>query len=86
VLDRLAVGIHSVDVDPGDPRILRIVVEQIQKVNVRPDIVADGDDAVNDNTGLGAFARDPAEIFAQRFRAVCNQRMPLSTSLSMSRK
>src|SRR5260370_7094168 len=29
----LAVGVHLVDVDAGDPRILRVVIEEIQKVD-----------------------------------------------------
>jgi hypothetical protein len=58
MLDRLSVGVHSVDVDSGDPRILRIVVEQIQKIQVDPDIIADSGDAVDNDPGFGAFARD----------------------------
>jgi hypothetical protein len=42
MLDRLSVGVQLVDVDSSDSRILRIVVEQIQKIHVRPDIIADG--------------------------------------------
>ena len=44
-----SVGIHLVDVDTGDARIVGIVVEQIQKIHVRPHIVADGDDLVDDD-------------------------------------
>jgi hypothetical protein len=65
VLDRLAVGIHSVDVDSGDSRIVRIVIEQIQKIEVGPDIVTDGDDAVDDYAGSGALVGDLAEVFAE---------------------
>jgi hypothetical protein len=57
MLDRLSIAIHPVDIDSGDSRILRIVVEQIQKIYVSPDIIADGDDAVDDDSGFGAFAR-----------------------------
>jgi hypothetical protein len=44
-----AVGVHLVDVDAGDPRILWVVIEEIQKVYVRPYIVVDGDNAVDDD-------------------------------------
>ena len=65
MLDRLAVGIHSVDVDPGDSRIVRIVIEEIQEIDMGPDIVTDGDDAVDDDAGFGALAGDLAEVFAE---------------------
>ena len=55
MLDRLAVGVHLVDVDAGDPRILRVVIEEIQKIYMGPYIVADGDDAVDDDAGPGVF-------------------------------
>jgi hypothetical protein len=63
MFDGLAVGVHLVDVDAGDPRILRVVIEEIQKVDVRPYIVAGGDDAVDDDAGPGAFPRDLCEEF-----------------------
>ena len=47
----LSVGVHFVNVDTGDPRILRVVVEQIQEIHVSRHRVADGDDAVDDNAG-----------------------------------
>jgi hypothetical protein len=40
MFDCLAVGVHFVDVDAGDSRILRFIIEKIQKVDVRPYIVA----------------------------------------------
>jgi hypothetical protein len=66
MLYRLSVGVHPPNVDPGDPGILWIVVEQIQKINVDSDIVTDGDDAVDDDAGFGALARDLAKVFSQR--------------------
>jgi hypothetical protein len=66
MLDRLSVAVHLVDVHSGDPRILWIVVEQIQKIYVGPDIIADGDDAVDDDPSFGAVARDLTEVFSQR--------------------
>ncbi len=44
-----SVGVHSVDIDTGDSRILRVVVEQIQKIHVGPHVIADCDDAVVTN-------------------------------------
>ena len=61
MFDCLAVAVELVDVDAGDPRIARVIVEEIQKVYVRPYIVANGDNAVDDDTGLGAFPCDLAE-------------------------
>jgi hypothetical protein len=66
MLDRLSVGVHSVDVDSGDPRILRIVVEQVQKIQMDPDIIADSGDAVDNDPGFGAFARDLPKVFPRR--------------------
>ena len=66
MLDRLSVGVHPVDVDSGDTRIPRIVVEQIQKIHMGPDIIADRDNAMDDDPGFGAFSRDLTEVFSQR--------------------
>src|ERR1700722_667015 len=80
MFDCPAAGIHLVDVDAGDPRILRVVIEEIQKVDVRPYIVADGDDTVDDDAGPGAFPRDLGEELSQRDRTVCDQRVVLDIS------
>ena len=61
MFDCLAVGVQLVDVDAGDSRIIRVIVEEIQKVHVRPYIVADGDDAVDNDAGTGAFPCDLGE-------------------------
>jgi len=47
---------------------------------VRPYIVADGDDAVDDDAGPGAFPRDLGEEFPQRDRTVCDQWVVLDVS------
>ena len=60
----LAVGVELVDVDAGDSRIIRVIVEEIQKIDVRPYLVADGDNAVDDDAGSGAFPCDLAEELA----------------------
>ena len=54
-------SVELVDVDAGNSRITRVIVEEIQKVHMRPYIVANGDNAVDDDTGLGAFPCDLAE-------------------------
>ena len=41
-----SVGVHFVDIDTGDSRVLRVIVEQIQKIHVCPHIFADCNDAV----------------------------------------
>ena len=51
-----------------------VIIEEIQKVHVRPYIVADGDDGVDDDAGPGAFPCDLAEEVPQRDRTVCDQR------------
>jgi len=58
----------------------RIIIEEIQKVHVRPYIVADGDDAVDDDAGPGAFPCNLAEERSQRDRTVCDQRVVLDVS------
>jgi hypothetical protein len=64
MFDCLAVGVKLVDVDTGYSRIVRVVVEEIQKIHVRPYIVAGGDNAVDDDLGPGAFPCDLAEELA----------------------
>src|SRR5262249_49809058 len=66
MLNRLSIGVHPVDVDPSYSRIVWIIVEQIQKIHVSPHVVTDSDDAMDDDTGISAFARDLAEVFSQR--------------------
>src|SRR5260221_4739645 len=78
MLDGLSVGVHFVDIDTGDPRIIRVVVEQVQKVHVRPYIVADGDDAVDDNAGASAFPGDLTKKLSQCDGAVGNERIVLN--------
>ena len=80
MFDGFSVGVHLVDVDAGDSRILRIVVEEIQKIHVRPYVVADGDDPVDDDARAGAFLGDLGEELPQRDRTVCNQRVVLDVS------
>jgi len=42
MLYRLSIAVHLVNVDSGDSGILWIVVEQIQKINMGPNIVTNG--------------------------------------------
>ncbi len=58
MLYSLSVGFHFVDIDTGNFRILWVIVEQIQEIHVCPHVIADCDDAVDDNAGAFAFARD----------------------------
>src|SRR5260370_578651 len=58
MLYSVSVGVHFVDIDTGDSRILRVIVEQIQEIHVSPHVIADCDDAVDDNPGASAFARN----------------------------
>src|SRR5258708_11612615 len=45
MLYRLSVGVHLVNIDTGNSCILRVIVEQIQKVHMRPHVLANRDDA-----------------------------------------
>src|SRR5260370_26463446 len=45
MLYSVSFAVHSVDIDTGDSRILRVIVEQIQEIHVSPDVIADDDDA-----------------------------------------
>ncbi len=57
MFDCLAVGVQLPDVDAGGSRIIRVIVEEIQKVHVHPYIVAGGDNAVDDDAGPGVFSQ-----------------------------
>ena len=61
MFDCIAVGVHPVNVDARDSRIIRVIIKEIQKVHVRPYIVADGDDAVDNDAGSGALPCDLRE-------------------------
>src|SRR6185436_18415569 len=61
VFDGLSISVHLVNVDAGDSRVLRIVVEQIEEMDVCPDVVADGDDPMDLDSGECAFPRDLAK-------------------------
>jgi len=46
MLDGLSIGVHPEDVDAGDPGVL-IVIEQIEEIHVRPDVITNGDDLLD---------------------------------------
>jgi hypothetical protein len=73
----VSVGVHFVDIDTRDSRILRVIVEQVQEIHVCPHVIADCDDAVDDNASAGAFARDLIKKLPQRYRTVWNERVVL---------
>ena len=80
MLDGLSVGIQLVDVDSGDSRVIRIVVEQIQKIHVSEHVVVDGDDLVNDDTRTRALLRHLAKELSQCGRTVANKGVVLNVS------
>jgi hypothetical protein len=84
MLYSLSVGVHFVDIDAGDSRILRVIVEQVQEIHVCPNVIADCDDAVDDNASAGAFARDLAKKLPQRYRTVWNERV-MGSALGINR-
>ena len=73
MLYALSVDVHFVDVDAGDSRILGFVIEQIQKIYVRPNVVIDGDDAMDDNPDKPAFPGYLAEELSQRLWSIGNK-------------
>ena len=68
MLDCLAVSVHLEDVDACDPGIIWIVAEEVQKVHVGPDVVADRNDLVHHNARVGAPSSDLSEKLGQRPR------------------
>jgi HD domain len=74
VLDRLPIGVHLIDIDARDAGIGRIVGEQVQEVHMGPDVVADGDDPVNDDPSALAFARDLGEELPERDGPIRDER------------
>ena len=84
MLDGHSVGIHFVDVDTGDSRVARIVVEQIQKIHVGEHIIADGDDLVNDNARAGSLLGYLAEELTQCGWTVANKGIVLNMYLAVA--
>src|ERR1700759_1309206 len=70
MFDRLTVGVHLIDVDTSDPRIIRIVVEEIQEIYMGPYVIAGGDNAMDDDASTGALARNLGKELSQRDGAV----------------
>ena len=48
---------------PANPAVLRIVVEQIDEMDVCPDIIVDGDDPVDHDPQMGTILGDLVEKF-----------------------
>ena len=46
---------------PANPAVLRIVVEQIDEMDVCPDIIVDGDDPVDQDPQMGTILGDLVE-------------------------
>jgi hypothetical protein len=46
---------------PANPAVLRIVVEQIDEMDVCPDIIVDGDDPVDHDPQMGTILGDLVE-------------------------
>jgi len=61
MLYRLFLGVHPVNIDTGDSRVLRVIVEQIQEIHMRPDVFANRDDAVDDDAWASAFVGNLAK-------------------------
>src|ERR1700741_2390741 len=61
MLDRLTLGVHTIDIDASDAGIVRIIGEQIQEVQVGPDVVAERNDLVNHDARAESFASDITE-------------------------
>jgi len=46
MLDGLAVSVHLIDVNAGNPTVLRVVVEQIDEVYLCPDVISGDNDSM----------------------------------------
>ena len=46
---------------PANPAVLRVVVEQIDEMDVCPDIIVDGDDPVDHDPQMGTILGDLVE-------------------------
>lgn len=65
---------------PAIPVSFRVIVEEVEKIHVRPHVVANGDNAVNDDTGLCTFPCDLAKELSQGDRTICDQWVVLNVS------
>ena len=54
-------SVHAIDIHATNAGIVGIIVEQVQEVHMGPDVVADRNDPVNDDTCPGSLARDLCE-------------------------
>src|SRR5882724_4881687 len=51
MLDGFSFGVHLVDIDAGDTRVVGVIRQQIDEIHMGEHVVADGDDSVDDNVG-----------------------------------
>ena len=58
MLDGPAFGVHLVDVDAGNPTVLGIVVEQIDEVDMCPNVVAGCRNTMDYHPEVGAIFGD----------------------------
>jgi hypothetical protein len=75
MLYRLAIGVHLEDVNAGNPAVLWVVVEQIDEMDVCPDIVVDGDDPVDHDSQIGAILGHLVKKPGQLGCTIRNQRI-----------
>jgi len=45
----IAVGVQFIDLNAGNPAVLRVIGEQINEIDVRPNVITGRDDPVNYN-------------------------------------
>lgn len=72
---RFPVGIHPEDVDDRKAGVFRVVVGEVQKIDVRPYVVTERDDAVDDDAGPRSLRCEPRE-------PVCKPLPPLWAGIS----
>ncbi len=82
MFDCFTLSVHAIDIHASNAGIVGIIVEQVQEVHMGPDIVADRNDPVNDDTCPGSLARDLCEELAERDGPVRNQRVVLDVRLT----
>ena len=80
MLDGCSFGVHLVDVDASDTRVVGVIRQQIDEIHVSEHVVADSDDPVDDNVSAWVRRLHAGEILSERRGAVSNKRIVLDVT------
>src|SRR5580658_3430403 len=67
VLDGFPLSVHAIDIDASNAGVVGIIGEQVEEVQMRPHVVADRNNPMNDNARPGLLARDLGEELPERY-------------------